>query len=373
MNQTSLATQQHRECILVVDDQAANIQTVGTLLNSIGYDIMTATSAGQALQRLSARTPDLILLDMMMPGVSGLDLCRQMQRTPPWEDIPIIFLSAAGEVNLITSSLEAGAVDYVTKPFHRGELLSRVRTHLALKAARDELRRIAADKNELLALIAHDFRNHLAAMQVHADFLAKNPKQLTAEASHSAVTISRESRRMARSVQELLANEAVGRESLALKQLNTSAVASVAAEAIRPLASAKNQLLILTLPEAPLIVVADAGALRQVLDNLLSNAVKFSPIAGRITLAVFNGGDEVIFSVTDSGPGFSDEDIARAFQRYVRLSARPTAGEASIGLGLCIAKKLTELMGGALTMGTTALGGQCEVRLPLVAAQSPSS
>ncbi|MBP7949655.1 MAG: hybrid sensor histidine kinase/response regulator [Verrucomicrobiales bacterium] len=352
-------------CILVVDDQAANIQTVGTLLNSVGYDVMSATSAEQALQRLAARQPDLILLDMMMPGVSGLDLCRRLKSKPEWEEIPIIFLSAAGEVPVITAALDAGAVDYVTKPFHRAELLSRLRTHLDLKAARDELRSVVADKDELLGLMAHDFKNHLAAMRMHAEFLAKNAGDLSAAAAESASTIARESTRMARSVQELLANQSALRQPLTPSVFNAAEIVADAAAAIRPLADAKSQKLTVALPPEPPMVAADAPALRQVLDNLLSNAVKFSPPGGRLGLAVSSVSGTVTVVVQDSGPGFTREDKARAFQRYARLSARPTAGEISTGLGLSIARRLTERMGGTLTFETD--GGSGLVTLVLSA------
>ena len=351
-------------CVLVVDDQAANIQTVGTLLNSMGYDVMSATSAEQALQRLAARLPDLILLDMMMPGVSGLDLCRRLKAKPQWEEIPVIFLSAAGEVPIITAALDAGAVDYVTKPFHRAELLSRIRTHLDLKAARDELRRVAEDKDELLGLLAHDFKKHLAAMQVHAEFLSKSTAALPPAATDCAATISRESTRMARSVQELLANQSALRQAVQPSLFNAAEIAADAAVAIRPLAEAKGQTLTIVLPLVPPMISADAAALRQVLDNLLSNAVKFSPSGGRLGLSVSAGGGEVTMEVQDSGPGFTREDESRAFQRYTRLSARPTAGETSTGLGLSIAKRLTGLMGGRLTLETAAGIGRVTLHLP---------
>jgi two-component system sensor histidine kinase/response regulator len=354
------------ECILVVDDQAANIQAVGTLLRSMDYDVMAATDADQALQRMTARLPDLILLDMMMPGVNGLDLCRRLQSRMQWADIPVIFLSAAGEVNIITAALEAGAVDYVTKPFHRAELLSRIRTHLALKSARNQLRRVAAEREELLGLIAHDFKNHLAAMQFHAEYLTKHASGLSKEAAGCVKTITRESERMARCVGDLLANAAVERQPLQLEVVAAAEIASEATTAIQSLADAKEHTVALVLPEAPVSVRADKTALRQVLDNLLSNAVKFSPPGGRSALTIVAGPDEVQFSVSDSGPGFTEGDIARAFQRFARLSARPTAGESSTGLGLSIVKTLIGEMGGTVTIEPGQAGGRCTVRLPRV-------
>src|SRR6266567_75225 len=127
--------------LLVVDDQEANLQVLGTILGRLGFDIVPALDAEQALRRLAARPVDLILLDVLMPGLDGFEVCRRIRANPAWTDIPIIFLSAADDKNLIVRALESGGVDYVTKPFNSAELLSRVRTHLALKTARDRLRR----------------------------------------------------------------------------------------------------------------------------------------------------------------------------------------------------------------------------------------
>ncbi|HWB03739.1 MAG TPA: hybrid sensor histidine kinase/response regulator [Verrucomicrobiales bacterium] len=354
----------HAGSILVVDDQTTNIQTVGTLLHSMGYDVMTATSAAQAVQRMGIRKPDLILLDMMMPGEDGLELCRRLQGKPQWAEIPVIFLSAAGEVNLITSALEAGAVDYVTKPFHRAELLSRVRTHLALKASRDQLRRVAEDKEQLLGLIAHDFKNHLAAMQLHSAYLNRHTANLPQDAVRCVETISREAGRMAECVKELLANEAASQQKLVFEDVDLAALANSLAASCLPLAEAKQQTLSVSVPAQPVTVFTDAGAVRRVIGNLLSNAVKFTPRGGTVTFAVTekNGGIDIV--VSDSGPGFSEEDKVHAFTRYGRLSARPTGGEISTGLGLNIVKKLTELMGGRVSLESTSKGAVCSVHLP---------
>jgi two-component system sensor histidine kinase/response regulator len=354
----------HAGSILVVDDQAANIQTVGTLLNSMDYDVIAATSAAQAVQRLGVRIPDLILLDMMMPGENGLELCRRLQAEPRWADIPVIFLSAAGEIHLITSALEAGAVDYVTKPFHRAELLSRVRTHLTLKASRDQLRRVAEDKEQLLGLIAHDFKNHLAAMQLHSAYLNRHTVNLPEDAARCVDIISREAGRMTECVKELLANEAASHQKLELENADLASLSASLAASFLPLAEAKRQTLSVSIPAQPLKAFTDPAAVRRVIGNLLSNAVKFTPPGGTVhfTVAAKNGGFD--FVVSDSGPGFSGEDMAHAFTRYGRLSARPTGGETSTGLGLSIVKKLTDLMGGSVSLESTGSGAVCSVYLP---------
>jgi two-component system sensor histidine kinase/response regulator len=353
----------------VVDDQPANIQTVGTLLHAEGYDVMSATSAEQALQRLRARRPDLLLLDMMMPGTSGLELCRVLRAKPSLAEVPVIFLSAADEVGLITAALEAGAVDYVTKPFRRAELLGRIRTHIALKAARDELQRLAEEKDELLNLMAHDLKNGLAAIRLHAEFLARHAPELGPPARQCVDTLSHEAVRLAECIGELLASQASGPQPLRLAPVDLVVHVREAVDAHRPLAEAKGQRLDFEVPGAePCVVLADAAALRQVLDNLVSNAIKFSPPGRRVRVDVMPGGGDdggPGLRVCDQGPGFTAEDQRLVFRRYGRLSAQPTGGETSTGLGLSIVKKLIDRMGGTIRLESQpGAGASFTVRLP---------
>ena len=115
--------------ILVVDDVQQNIQVVGTMLREVGYMVMPATSGAAALQRVQKRLPDLILLDLMMPEMDGLEVCRRLKADPATQAVPVIFLTASNEMDHLVQGLQAGAVDYVTKPFNPPELLARVRTH----------------------------------------------------------------------------------------------------------------------------------------------------------------------------------------------------------------------------------------------------
>ena len=130
-------------CLLVVDDQESNIQIVGATLGKLGFEILPATGGLQAFQRLAVRRPDLILLDLLMPEMDGFEVCRRIRENLDWAEIPIIFLSSADDKGLIVRALESGGVDYITKPFNHAELVTRVRTHLALKRARDALKQLA--------------------------------------------------------------------------------------------------------------------------------------------------------------------------------------------------------------------------------------
>lgn len=143
--------------ILVVDDIPKNIQLVASVLSEVGYEIMPATSGEQALIRVKNRLPDLILLDLMMPGMDGFSVCRELKADEATRDIPVIFLTAATDTEQVIRGFSQGAVDYVTKPFQSAELLARVRTHLDLKHAREALevanRELAAEQAKSEALL----------------------------------------------------------------------------------------------------------------------------------------------------------------------------------------------------------------------------
>lgn len=343
-------------CILVVDDQEVNIHTVGTLLRTFGCDVMPALSAAQALQRLAAKKPDLILLDMMMPGESGLDLCRRLKANPQYEDIPVIFLSAAGEVEFVTAALDAGAVDYVTKPFHKAELLSRVRTHLTLQQNASELRQLAADKDNLLALMAHDLQNRLAGMQMHTSFLTQQAEGLPPALQQCVRAIAGESTAMTESVREMLANQRAGQHSLHLEPVLLAPLIHGLVIRYQPLAERKQQQISMAFMPGDfpaMRAMSNAGALNQVLENLLSNAIKYSPQGATIRLSAEITQDNVRIHIADEGPGFTTEDRQRLFTRYGRLSARPTGGEPTTGLGLHIAHSLVRRLGGTLALTTT--------------------
>ncbi|MBN8248891.1 MAG: hybrid sensor histidine kinase/response regulator, partial [Verrucomicrobia bacterium] len=263
--------------ILIVDDQPANLQVLGTLLDQRGYDVVPAPDGAAALRRLAIRPPDLVLLDVMMPGMNGFEVCRQIREQRALDDLPVIFLSAADDKEVIVRALESGGVDYVTKPFNPAELLGRVKTHLALKAARDRLRQLAQDKDELLGLLAHDLKNALGSVQMSSQLLAERTVSDT-RLHRLSVNIQEAADRTLAFVNQFLANTATERGltlhpvAMDLAQTAAGVVQEYASRAQR-----KGIRLHMDPPPAPAPVHADPGALRQVLDNLVSNAVKFSP------------------------------------------------------------------------------------------------
>lgn len=366
---------EERATILIVDDQAPNLQIVGDALLSAGYDIVVAGSGEQALKRLEARRPDLILLDVIMPGLNGVETCARIQEHPQGRNVPVIFLSAADDKNLIVRALESGGVDFVSKPFNRAELLSRVRTHIELKRARDALRALAEDKDELLGILTHDLKNHLGGTQMSAQLLAECEDRLPdARCRRLVANILESTTVMLASVKEILANSDFEHRQ-APAALHRLCLAEAAAHTLRAYQSAAERKQLRVESEFPpdgALVLGDSSMLRQVLDNLVSNAMKFSPPGSTVRVwvtAAQSGGYEV--HVQDSGPGFSEEDRRRMFRRYGRLSARPTGGEPSTGLGLSIVLRLVQLMNGRISLlSPPGAGAHFAVFLPAAPAVS---
>jgi len=137
--------------ILVVDDVTSNLKVIGSILDRVGYCTTFATNGNQALERMQKSQPDLILLDVMMPEMNGMELCQKLKANPDYREIPIIFVTAKTDQESIIEAFEKGAVDYITKPFNAAELQARVKIHLELKHTRDELRKTMV-KLEKLAI-----------------------------------------------------------------------------------------------------------------------------------------------------------------------------------------------------------------------------
>jgi two-component system sensor histidine kinase/response regulator len=361
------------QTILIVDDQEENLRLVGTVLSMMNYDIILASSAEQAYKRLTSRLPDLILLDVLMPDVDGLTTCRQIKAESKWADIPVIFLSAADDKNLIVQALEAGGVDYVTKPFNMAELVSRVRTQLSLKQARDQLRTLAEDKDEILGILAHDLKNTLAGMKLSSGLLQGRAADLPPRCMALVDNIANSTERMLSFVKEFLANQHAERLQLKKQTLNLGDFVTLLTANHQAAAQAKRITLVSQIPGVSVQVEGDREAMTQVLENLVSNALKFTPQGGTVEVIVeppVAGMAKCI--VRDNGPGFTEQDRGKMFRRYGRLSARPTGDEPSTGLGLSIVKRLLDAMGGTIVLAEGGgPGAEFIVSLPI--ASTPES
>jgi two-component system sensor histidine kinase/response regulator len=362
----------NRRTLLVVDDQEENLRMLAAILTMMGYDLVPAFNGSQALQRLAARLPDLILLDIVLPDIDGVALCRQIKENPAWADIPIIFVSASDDKNLVVQALETGGVDYVTKPYNKAELISRVRAHLALKESRDALRDLAADKDALLGMLAHDFKNHLSGVMVSSRLLAGRDGAFDPRSRELLDEIAHSSERMLAFIQRFLTNQKATFSAAAPEPFDVGAVILQAVRQHFDHAAMKGITIHCEMPDSGLHGMGDANALRQIVDNLVSNAVKFTPEDGSVHVAAAEAGGRITIDVRDTGPGFSNADLPRLYERYARLSATATGGELSSGLGLSIARRLAVQMGASLDLVSPA-DAAAHFRIVLPVAPPPAA
>lgn len=338
--------------LLAVDDQPENLRVLGNTLADKDLRLAFALSGAEALAWLEKNTPDIILLDVSMPGMDGFECCRRIKAMKELKDVPVIFLTARVEAKDIAAGFEAGAVDYVTKPFYAAELIARVNTHLKLQTQRKELTWHLERSNELIGIISHDVRGPVASMRALAEMLmSEYPEQFDEEVGESnhellkAIVDSAD--RTINTLSELLKAKITHKGEFKVERQDFIMDEVYESVRQRNIGQAMKKDITMVFEGADQEVHADPWLLAEALDNLVSNSVKYSPWNKCITVqAVPNAEDQMQILVKDEGPGFEEKDYPRLFQRFERLSAKPTAGEPSFGLGLSLVKDLMTTQGG---------------------------
>lgn len=337
--------------ILVVDDQAANLRVVSTLLSRQGYTVLTADTGEHALELIRERRPDLMLLDMMMPGLDGFGVLQQIRQEDALRQLPVVFLTAAHDRELLIRAFDAGVVDYVTKPFMPEELLARVSAHVGLKLARDHLEQVAGERQQLVNLVAHDLKNPLASVLFASDILLQDgcrkeriPRylQMIHESAKDALGYIRNYLEI-QAAQAGTARTGPGLQSqdVPLRELFDWLHDRYALQ----LESRGHQLRIASTPECPRAAM-DGLVLRQVTENLVTNAMKYAPDSD-VELALQPGrpGNWRIL-VEDRGPGIATKDQHALFVPFNRLNRKQDG--MSSGLGLSLARQILARAGGDL-------------------------
>lgn len=337
----------------MVDDHEENLRVLASILMPHGYDLIPANCGAQVFERLKNRVPDLILLDVILPDINGVEICRKLKQVSDYVDIPVVFLSAADDKELVVEALESGGVDYIAKPFNQAELLTRVRTHIALKQARDELELLAADKDQLLRVMAHDFKNQISGVLMSSKLLLEREEcQSLPDRSLKLIkNVAESSERMMGFMKSFLANQGTSKQTIDVRPVDGEEILSMVIENVESSALMKQTEIIRGEGVVGRRILADGNACRQVFENLIENAVKFCPRGSRVEVSsrvVANNRIEVV--IADNGPGFTVEDQKKMFRKYSKLSTRPSGGEPSTGLGLYIVKSLMEGMGGGIRL-----------------------
>lgn len=342
--------------ILVVDDQAANLRVVGTLLQRQGYEVIAAASGDEALARYAESEPDLILLDVMMPGMDGFDVMNALRADGALK-VPVVFVTAAHDRDLLLRAFDAGVVDYVTKPFLPEELLARVNAHIGLKLTRDRLERVAREREELVNLVAHDLKNPLTSVLFASDLLRTGgckpervPRylQMIHESADDALGYIRH---------YLESSSAGKREASGEERADLGQTLQWLVHRYEMQLEARGIRIEVAPPPGPAEVAIDPRVLRQVSENLVTNAMKYAP-GSELLLAARPGAPgfwQLI--VADRGPGIPAALQRELFKPFVRLHEDAVDDGLSNGLGLSLARQIVANFGGQLWYEDRRRGG----------------
>ncbi|MEM8638730.1 MAG: hybrid sensor histidine kinase/response regulator [Cyanobacteria bacterium P01_G01_bin.54] len=344
--------------VLSVDDDRSNFYVIEALLFKEGYDLTAVDSGQAALAHLEQSLPDIILLDVMMPNMNGIEVCKILKSQEPTRRIPILMVTALDAKEDMAACLEAGADDFLSKPVNGIELKARVRSLLRIKEQQDEIQAalenqaaIAQLREDMASMIVHDFRNPLNSILVGCELL-KNTDLAKAQL-RQINKIDHAQRQLLNLTDDLLVMSKVDAGHLVLQREATE-LCELIREAIadwESLAQRHALTLALELPTLDYTATLDPKLCRRVLDNLLSNAIKFSEQQTTITvrLAVSSGQPEPIqLQVMDQGMGVDENMRQQIFQKYE--TGQAIKGICQLGLGLAFCKMVAEAHGGCLSV-----------------------
>ncbi len=336
--------------VLLVDDMPKNIQAAAAILSKEGYDIAFDEDGESALRHVREMKFDLILLDIMMPGMDGYETCRHLKADTETGRIPVIFLTARTDIDSIVKGFEVGAADYVTKPFNESELLARVRTHLKLKQADTQLRELNAAKDKFFSIISHDLKGSFNALGLGFDLLIDDYDKLSEDKKKNLLESMKTN---CQNTFDLLNNlltwsrSRTGNISCEPEIFDIREIVSEAIFISENAAENKNIRIINEIEEETLCY-ADMDMMRTVIRNLLANAVKYTKSEGTVTISAKDRADELEISVSDTGVGIRAETMQKLFRIDVKHSTPGTAKEEGTGLGLNLCKDFAEKNNGKI-------------------------
>jgi two-component system, NtrC family, sensor kinase len=373
--------------ILAVDDSPTYLEEIGDALREEGYDVIPVRSGEEAIELLGVQTVDCILLDLMMPGLSGHDTCRRIKAAPGVRDVPLIMLTALEDRNAMIQGLSAGADDYISKSSEFEVLKARVRAQIRRKQFEDENRRIReqllrteleaaearaaralaetsaaladelasrnrdlADANKELDAfsfsVSHDLRAPLRAIRGFSNILTRDHgAQMTVDAQELLEMVNTAGQRMDQLIEDLLRFSRLGRQPVSKRRVEVGAlVENALKEFAGERAERGVEVLVTELP----VVLADTPLVAQVFANLLSNAFKFT--RGRehamIEVGCRRQDGETVFFVRDNGAGFDMRYAAKLFGVFQRLHSQDEF--AGTGVGLSLVQRIVNRHGGRI-------------------------
>lgn len=339
--------------ILVVDDEPSNLFLLEGLLSEEGFNVCTALNGLDAIDLAKKELPDVILLDIMMPKMTGIDVLEILIKDPLTVNIPVIMVTAKVEAEDVEEALNKGAVEYIKKPINEVEMLARLRTILRLKSQEDNLRSLLKSKEEFISMVSHDVRGPFTSIAGFAELLLSDEKlalNLNSDHKEFLSLIIDTSNFVYDYFNKLLNWSDLGARELNLQKevVPLLKMIRVAEVVYKSKISEKGIDLNIKVDEGTKVSV-DPTYFSQVINNLISNAIKYTHYGGKITVTADRKEKVIQVKVIDTGIGMIDITPDELFGKSFHKSTRGTLGEKGSGVGLRICKMILDAHGFGLT------------------------
>lgn len=344
--------------ILIVDDVMSNVLLLKVLLTNEKFQIATASNGRQALDQVTKEKPDLVLLDVIMPDMSGFEVSQQLKANPETAEIPIIFLTALNSTADIVKGFQVGGNDFISKPFNKEELIIRVTHQISLIAAKriivaqtEELRKTIIGRDKLYSVIAHDLRSPMGSIKMVLNMLILNlPSDTIGPEMYELLTMANQTTEDVFSLLDNLlkwTKSQIGKLKVVYQDIDMVEVTEGVIEIFSMVAELKKISIRLKTP-SKLEVYADIDMIKTVIRNLLSNAIKFSNEETEILVTVQEQEGMAVVSVKDSGCGIDEENQKKLLHTDTHFSTFGTNNEEGSGLGLLLCQDFVIKNGGRL-------------------------
>jgi len=359
----------NRGTILVVDDNPTNIELLLVYLYEKKYRILVTRDGASAIKRAVSVKPDLILLDIMMPGMNGFETCEHLKKTPETKNIPIIFMTALADLDTKLKGFEYGAVDYITKPFQKAEVVARIQTHLIIQEQKQKLAQLNASKDRFFSIVSHDMKGAFGSLLSFTQYVSNSFDDWSREDLKRLIyEMSSAAEKNYKLLENFLdwSKTQMGATPFQPSKILLEYIIVQAIQVFQGQADSKNIKINYDF-NSEHYIQADAQMLATVFRNLISNAIKFTHSGGTVTVTCEEVDDLLNISVSDNGCGMDHENLDHLFCMDKKFHTEGTAGEKGTGLGLLLCKDLLEKHNGQISVKSKKdHGTKFTVQLPKV-------